>query len=94
MFGVFGRDTIGIAVKEYFVFLWLSEEEQITESAVANAVYGDAKRPLEQIRKLATHHIAARVVLKVALPVLQLSWAHKDMVVVVRLEERGFGFCG
>ena len=58
-----------------------------SKGTIAHSVYGDAQGSLEKVGIFAPHHVAIRIVAKVALPIGQLSFAHQDMVVVVGLEE-------
>ena len=75
-------------MEQHLLFLRLTKEEQIAEGTVARAANGDAQRALKQIGIFAPHHVAQRIIAEIALPIVQLSVAHEDVVVVVGLEER------
>lgn len=68
--------------------LWLTKEKHIAEGAVARATNGDAQRPLKQIGIFVPHHVAQRIIAQIALPVVQLSVTHEDVVVVIGFKER------
>ena len=76
-----GAHRLGQAVEIVKPFIVASK------GTIAHSVYGDAQGSLEKVGIFAPHHVAIRIVAKVALPIGQLSFAHQDMVVVVGLEE-------
>ena len=87
--GLFGGYAICAAMKENLMLFWLAKQKQITEGAIAHAINDNAERALKQVGIFTAHHEATGVVAKVVLPILQLSVAHKDMVVVVGFKEGG-----
>lgn len=95
---VLRRNAVGAAMEKDLMLLWLAQEKHVAKGTVAHAADGDAQGTLEKVGIFASHHEAKRVVAEVTLPVLELTVAHEDVIVVVRLEEgragRGGRACG
>ena len=61
---------------------------------VADAANNNTESSAKQVWIFDTHHEAAWIVTEIAFPVLQLSVAHEDVVVIVGLEEGRAGVRG
>ena len=85
--GIFCRYAIRASVEEHLVLFRLPKEKHIPECAVSYAADSDTQGTLEQIGIFALHHVTAWVITKVPLPILHLTVAHKDMVIIIRFEE-------